>query len=232
MNGQTPDPEAVDALLRRAAKTPPAGPAKGASPPADAASSALAARIAAQVLAAQARERTTVRSRRADRDGTLGTWAAAAALVLAVAIGSQGQQPLPLPDYSIEVSGAEQTLRSAGTAPMDSEVLKVSPGSRLRINARPAQRVAEPVSAELWRGSPAGPVLVALPIQVSSSGAIQLDAPVRDALLPAPGAQRLWMVLSSSQGARLQPASLPSIDTSGHYGPSYVLPINLELQPQ
>jgi hypothetical protein len=110
------------------------------------------------------------------------TWlaplAAAAALALVLLRPSAAPE---LPEYRLDASSGERTLRSADPAPV--AVPRYGPGSRIELVLRPSTAVRGPVAARafLLQGGEVKPWPVA--VEVAPEGAVRIAGPV-EALLP------------------------------------------------
>ncbi|MES2643360.1 MAG: hypothetical protein V4850_28000 [Myxococcota bacterium] len=112
--------------------------------------------------------------------------ALAAAALLTVSLRDPDGVPDPLPAYALEVQGGDRALR-AGEAPV-ADVLRLSPGSRVTVVARPERDVVSPVTAEARVVPRAGnPVPWSGGLEVSPAGAVRLAGTIGSDLHLPPG---------------------------------------------
>ncbi len=133
-------------------------------------------------------------------------WLPAAALVAAslVLLLRTPAEVAPLPGYVLEIQGTAREVRGAGDATPAPEVLRLAPGSRLRLGLAPEVAVDGPVEAAVYLGS-TGALrrLEEAGLEVAESGSVRLLGTVgRDLDLPA-GAAELVVVIA-------RPGGLPS----------------------
>jgi len=95
----------------------------------------------------------------------------AAAVLLAIVAWPRSE---PLPGYAFEISGGDQVVRG-GDEPDAAQVLELSPGSRLRLVARPPTPVEGGVAASLLVGSDAELRAVPAQLDVSESGSVRWE---------------------------------------------------------
>lgn len=107
--------------------------------------------------------------------------AMAAGVLWTVGLGDRGEA---LPAYGIERMGGDRALR-AGEAPQEA-IMRLSPGGRVVLVARPAVEVEGPVVADVEVRQAAGPpVPWGGTMEVSEAGAVRLTGTVgADLLLP------------------------------------------------
>lgn len=145
----------------------------------------------APTTAPNANELATRRAARARMFvGALGLSVAAAAMLFFRVPSS----PSGLPEYELELSGGSQRERSVQEAParfgIDDHVVVV---------LRPSEQTAQSVSARVYRMDPEGPVLLEVPIEVSSTGAVRLDVRAGD-LAPSVGTHAIALDVGNANG--------------------------------
>lgn len=103
--------------------------------------------------------------------GGFGLSVAAAAMLLLFLPAN----PSGLPEYELELSGGSQRERSVQEAHA-----RFGVDDHVVVVLRPSEQTAQSVSAHAYRMDPEGPVLLEVPIEVSSTGAVRLDVRAGD----------------------------------------------------
>ncbi len=176
---------------------------------------ALAAKVLAERAPASAKPEGEVVSLRARRGARVVRYAlpgialAAAALLYVLATGDPAGEPA-LPAYTVEVHGGDQALRGAPAA--STERVRLSPGSRIEVVARPATPVTAPVAAEVtvrdasgatrpWTGG----------VEVAPSGAVRLTGTLGEDLVLSPGEATLEVTLRPRDAASGEEARILTV---------------------
>jgi hypothetical protein len=117
----------------------------------------------------------------------------AAAAALAFVLLRPGPEGPGLPDYRLDATAGERTLRSAEPAPAD--VPRYGPGSRIELVLRPSTAAQGPVTVRgfLNRGGELQPWAVTP--EVSPEGAIRIAGPVEELLPDVTGEVELLLAV-------------------------------------
>jgi hypothetical protein len=202
-----PEDEALLTALGALAREREAG-ADAAWPSDDEALRPLDEREAAAMLdavlgaAPAATPRAPARPRRRGRvwAGLAGVAAAAAAVLVLTTRGD----PPALPDYRLAASAGEQTLRSA---PAREGRARYATGSRVHLVASPADAVGGAIAVRVYVRHAGETRRLDVPVEVSPSGAVRLDA-VAGETLPLPEGDGALVLLVRPAGLDAGDAAL------------------------
>jgi hypothetical protein len=154
----------------------------------------------------------------------LAGFAAAAAIVLVM-----NSAPEPLPGYELALSGGVQELRGAND-PAGAIVL--APSSKLSIVLRPGTRVEGAVVAHAFELVDGAPRSIAVEAQVSSEGAVRIEAAPAALFGEGRGQRRLLLVVGRAKTVDSKERAAELAGRGPHQGPGYqVLAVDVTVTP-